>query len=157
MAGQAQPRDAVSCLHGWCGWGELRARRPPRSAAKPRLPVRRRVGRGTPGSEPTGSLRSSKAVILKIRVLEDEERHGRARRCACCSACAYCALAPVSSVCTRQLRLEVAFTCLCSCSLCTSVYNRLSRPLLASSPPFTFSPSSSRFFLLFFGRTAADG
>jgi hypothetical protein len=135
----------LAAQHGTAQHADQASRRP------------RRIGRGTPGSEPAGSLRAGKTVILKIWVLEDEERHGGARRCACCSACMCCALAPASSVCTRQLCLEVAFTCLCSCSLCTSVYNRLSRPLLASSPPFTFSPSSSCFFLLFFGRTAADG
>jgi hypothetical protein len=43
LVGRARLPDAASCLHGWCGPVELKARRPLCSVAKLRSPFRRRT------------------------------------------------------------------------------------------------------------------
>jgi hypothetical protein len=43
LAGRARLPDAASCIHGWCGLGELQARRLLCSVAKLRSPFRRRT------------------------------------------------------------------------------------------------------------------
>jgi hypothetical protein len=87
LAGRARPPDAASCLHGWGGQvnfgdGDLHAQRRSHAHWSGAVFLCVTSDEVLPASEPTGPLHAGKTVVLNMRVLKDEERNSRARRCA---------------------------------------------------------------------------